>query len=72
MPDISRRTLLVGGLGIAGVALVSKAALDRANDLPTGSAPAPGRRFVGQRGTGWTIAYPRARAAVCRAARPGR
>ncbi|MDT4963772.1 MAG: hypothetical protein QOF87_3419, partial [Pseudonocardiales bacterium] len=67
MPAISRRTLLVGGLGIAGVALVSKATLDRVDAPPagvpdiepgqlvSGSFTSPAR--LGAR-TGWTIAYP--------------
>ncbi|MDT4965080.1 MAG: hypothetical protein QOF87_4727 [Pseudonocardiales bacterium] len=67
MLNVSRRTLLVGGLGIAGVALVSKATLDRVDAPPagvpdvepghlvSGSFTSPAR--LGAR-TGWTIAYP--------------
>lgn len=67
MPDVSRRTLLVGGLGIAGVALVSKAALERVDDVPNGVPDVTAGRMVsgdfvsarrnGVR-TGWRIAYP--------------
>jgi dienelactone hydrolase len=67
MPNVSRRTLLVGGLGIAGVALVSKATLDRVDAPPAGVPDVePGRLVSGSfssaarlgASTGWTIAYP--------------
>jgi S-formylglutathione hydrolase FrmB len=67
MPNVSRRTLLVGGLGIAGVALVGKAALERGDDPPPDVPNVhPGRLVSGSftsaarvgAKTGWTIAYP--------------
>jgi pimeloyl-ACP methyl ester carboxylesterase len=67
MPGISRRSLLVGGLGLAGAAIVGKVALDRADGLPHGVPDVAAGRMVsgdfvsakrnGVR-TGWTIAYP--------------
>lgn len=73
MPGISRRTLLVGGLGIAGVTFVGKAALERVDTLPTGVPGVTAGRMVsgdfvsakraGVR-TGWTIAYPPGHAGV--------
>jgi S-formylglutathione hydrolase FrmB len=59
--------LLVGGLGIAGVALVSKAAIDRVHGLPHGVPDVTAGRmvsgdFVSTKRNGvrtrWTIAYP--------------
>ncbi|HEY8828225.1 MAG TPA: alpha/beta hydrolase-fold protein [Jatrophihabitantaceae bacterium] len=68
MAAISRRALLLGGLGIVGVAAVSQAGLDRVvDDLPSGvpdvaagamvSGDFVSSRRNGAR-TGWTIAYP--------------